>query len=48
MLKVQAISGATGEEFKRLENEAIRLGSTTVFTASEAAARYGEICISRI
>lgn len=38
MLKVQAISGATGEEFKRLENEAIRLGSTTVFTASEAAA----------
>lgn len=38
MLKVQAISGATEEEFKRLENEAIRLGSTTVFTASEAAA----------
>lgn len=38
MLKVQAISGATGEEFRKLENEAIRLGSTTVFTASEAAA----------
>lgn len=38
MLKVQAISGATKEEFTRLENEAIRLGSTTVFTASEAAA----------
>ena len=38
MLKVQAISGATKEEFVRLENEAIRLGSTTVFTASQAAA----------
>ncbi|XGU47240.1 phage tail tape measure protein [Fusobacterium necrophorum subsp. funduliforme] len=38
MLKVKAISGATQEEYKKLESEAIRLGATTSFTAGEAAA----------
>lgn len=36
MAKVQAISGATGEELKQLEDEARRLGATTMFSASEA------------
>lgn len=37
MLKVKAISGATGEEFKLLEGDAKRLGSSTMFTASQVA-----------
>lgn len=37
MLKVKAISGATGEQFKMLEQDAKRLGSTTMFTASQVA-----------
>ena len=37
MSKVQAISGATGEELKLLEEEARRLGATTMFSATEAA-----------
>lgn len=37
MAKVKAVSGATSEEFKRLEANAKRLGRTTVFTASEVA-----------
>ena len=37
MAKVKAVSGATSEEFKRLESNAKRLGRTTVFTASEVA-----------
>ena len=37
MLKVKAISGATAEEFKMLEADAKRLGSTTMFTASQVA-----------
>lgn len=35
--KVKALSGATGEEFKKLQEVAKKLGSTTVFSASEAA-----------
>lgn len=38
MKKVQAISGATREEYKSLEGAAINLGATTSFTAQEAAA----------
>ena len=38
MKRVQAISGATKEEFITLEKEAMRLGATTKFTSSEAAA----------
>ena len=38
MAKVKAVSGATGAEFKKLEDNAKALGSTTRFTASEVAA----------
>lgn len=37
MAKVKAISGATGEEFARLRQQAIELGATTVFTSGQAA-----------
>ena len=38
MLKVKAVSGATGAEFKALEADALRLGSATRFSASEVSA----------
>ena len=41
MLRVKAISGATGEEFKSLSDLAKELGSTTAFTAREAAQAMG-------
>lgn len=37
MSRVQAISGATGEEFKKLNNLALKLGADTSFSAGEAA-----------
>ena len=37
MSKVQALSGATGEELSALEQQARDLGKSTVFSASEAA-----------
>lgn len=37
MLKVKAISGATGQEFAALEANAKKLGSSTMFTASQVA-----------
>lgn len=37
MKRVQAISGATREDFKLLETEALNLGATTSFTAEQAA-----------
>lgn len=37
MSKVQAISGATGEELSQLRDKAKEMGSTTKFTATEAA-----------
>lgn len=37
MSQVQAVSGATGEEYDQLRNKAKEMGSTTKFTASEAA-----------
>ena len=37
MARVKALSGATGEEFKKLQDTAKKLGSTTTFSASEAA-----------
>lgn len=37
MSRVQAISGATGEEFEKLRQQAIDLGADTTFSASEAA-----------
>lgn len=38
MSKVQAISGATGNNFNKLREQAIKLGADTAFSASEAAA----------
>ena len=46
MKKVQAISGATAEEFKLLEKEAKRLGATTKFTAGEAAAAMEKMALA--
>lgn len=46
MRKVKAISGATAEEFKRLEAEAMRLGATTKFTAGEAAAAMEKMALA--
>ena len=37
MARVKALSGATNDEFKKLQDTAKKLGSTTVFSASEAA-----------
>ena len=37
MAKVQAVSGATEEEFRELDEVAKRMGHTTVFTARESA-----------
>ncbi len=37
MSQVQAISGATGEDLKRLEEKAKEMGATTKFSASEAS-----------
>lgn len=37
MVNVKAISQATVEEFKRLRNQALQLGSSTIYTASQAA-----------
>lgn len=37
MSKVQAISGATGEDMKKLENMAKEMGATTMFSARDAA-----------
>jgi len=37
MSRVKAISGATGEEFKILNDQALELGSSTAFSSSQAA-----------
>lgn len=37
MSRVKAISGATGEEFERLKDQAIKLGAETAFSSGEAA-----------
>ena len=37
MSEVKAISGATGEDFKRLQEKAKEMGATTKFSASEAS-----------
>lgn len=37
MSRVKAISGATGEEFEKLRNQAVQLGADTAFNAQEAA-----------
>jgi len=46
MAKVKAVSGATAEEFKQLENQAKELGRTTMFTASEVGGL--QLALSRL
>ena len=41
MNKVRALTGATGDEFKKLEDQARMLGATTQFTANQAADAMG-------
>lgn len=41
MARVQAVSGASGEELERLRQAAISLGATTAYSASEAATGMG-------
>lgn len=41
MLNVRALTGSTGEQFEKLEQQALELGKTTFFSASEAAAGQG-------
>lgn len=38
MRRVQAVAGATGEEFQQMRKQAIDLGASTIFSATEAAA----------
>ena len=45
MARVKALTGATGEQFTRLEQEAKRLGATTVFSASQAAERMSSLAM---
>ena len=37
MSRVKAISGATGEEFKKLQNQALQLGKDTAFSSKQCA-----------
>ncbi|KAA8750136.1 phage tail tape measure protein [Paenibacillus sp. UASWS1643] len=46
MAKVKAISGATADEFANLRNQALELGETTVFTASQAADAQGFLAMA--
>ncbi|WP_239646713.1 phage tail tape measure protein, partial [Bacillus zhangzhouensis] len=46
MSKVQAISGGTAQEIKKLEKQAMDLGATTIFTASQAADAQGFLAMA--
>lgn len=46
MTKVKTLSGATGEEFEKLNNKAKELGETTKFTSSEVAEGFKYLAIS--
>lgn len=46
MARVQALSGATGDEFTALSNKAKELGSSTRFTASEVADGFGYMSLA--
>jgi TP901 family phage tail tape measure protein len=43
MVRVKAMSGANSEEYRRLKDEARRLGSETIFSAREVAEAYNEL-----
>ena len=46
MAKVQALSGASGAELKKLENTAKQMGATTIFSASECADALGYMALA--
>lgn len=46
MAKVQALSGATGEEFEKLKQTAMEYGESTVFSASECADALGYMALA--
>ncbi len=46
MLKVKALSGATGEDFEKLEKQALKLGQTTRYSASEVAEGMGYMALA--
>lgn len=46
MSKVSAISGATGDDLEKLRDQAKELGSTTAFSASEAADAMGYLALA--
>lgn len=46
MSKVQALSGATGEEFDALRNKAIEMGAKTSFSATESADALGYMALA--
>lgn len=46
MSNVQAISGATGQDFERLKEKAKEMGATTQFSASEAADAMGYMAMA--
>ena len=46
MTKVKALSGATGEDFKMLEDTAKKFGESTVFSASECADALGYMALA--
>ena len=46
MAKVQALSGATGDELKMLEDTAKKMGESTVFSASECADALGYMALA--
>ncbi len=46
MAKVKALSGATGDDFKLLEDTAKQMGESTIFSASEAADALGYMALA--
>lgn len=46
MSKVQAVSGATGKEYEMLRDKAKEMGSTTAFTATEAAEAFNYMAMA--
>ena len=46
MAKVQALSGASGAELKKLEDTAKQMGATTIFSASECADALGYMALA--
>lgn len=47
MSRVKAISGATGDSFEQLKQQAIDLGAKTAFSAKRIRSRYGKPSLCR-